>query len=618
MRALALALMAAIRPDPAFVRAERAFMQHDLPAAEQAYREVLAADTATQHRTQAAITLASIAWRVRRDTAAAGDWLRRVPVPGGRFAAMRERAIMRLAFGDVAGARAAADSAARTAVTMAEREAAEVVLGQTAVAPALAARVKGEPLTPAEASVVRTATARLRTVVERAPGALEPARLLIAAAILSENGPAVLTGWRSYYLVAAGDSVSGWLSGPRRVLEARLPALRPGAGTRADRLAIVQALADSRLFPAAAALALAADSGSTAPADADPRAREIVAYARFLADVERTTDEYYRDTLLGASDPSEWRSALIYRGARLWPRLMWGGPVPAFSADGLAAELDRRFGAVVNMGETAGYQDLHYGHRVVDERRTVTQYGHEAAVRFVALDGMVSNGFQSWAWNGRAGHGGWATAETIIQVRPLYAEGPRKVWRRLHDAAAQGEAVQRLDSDSAADLSRARGTPVAYFPGLAARLERDGHRYLLDSLERTGLRGAALEAAFTRELGRVEVESSIFAHEGRHAIDASDSELSAEEREYRAKLSQVVFAPVPQLALDGILDGTVGDATPHGQANRRVLEGVLGWITNHAREIAGLDPRLPLLLQLPLLTEYQVREAFQSLDPLAR
>jgi hypothetical protein len=254
----------------------------------------------------------------------------------------------------------------------------------------------------------------------------------------------------------------------------------------------------------------------------------------------------------------------------------------------------------------------------VDQRRTVTQYGHEAAVRFVALDGMVSNGFQSWAWNGRAGHGGWATAETIIQVRPLYAEGPRKVWRRLHDAAAQGEAVRRRDSDSTADLSRARGTPVAYFPGLAARLERDGHRYLLDSLERTGLRGAALEAAFTRELGRVEVESSIFAHEGRHAIDASDSELTAEEREYRAKLSQVVFAPVPQLALDGILDGTVGDATPHGQANRRVLEGVLGWMTQHAREIAGLDHRLPLLLQLPLLTERQFREAFQSLDPLAR
>ena len=607
MTLLAVALLAGFGSDPAFVRAERAFMQHDLPGAEQAYQEVLATDTATPHRTQAAVTLASIAWRVRRDTAAAQAWLRRAPLPDAGFAIMRERAIMRLAFGDVAGARATADSAARKATTAAERDDAEAVLGRTAVEPALAARVRGDALTAAAMSLVRSSAARLRAVVERTPGALELARLLIGAAILSENGPAALTGWRSYYLVAAGDPKSGWLSGPRKVLEAELPALRPGAGTPENRRAIVQALADSRFFAAAAALA-----------GADPRACEIVAYARFLTDVERTTDEYYRNTLLGASDPAAWRSALIHRGARLWPWLVWEGPAPAFTAETLAAELDRRFGAVINLGETAGYQDLHYGHRVVDERRTVTQYGHEAAIRFVALDGIVSNGFQSWAWNGRAGHGGWATAETIIQVRPLYAEGPRKVWRRLQDTVEQREAARRIESDSTADVSRARATPVAYFPGLAARLERRGHRYLLDSLARSGLQGTALEAAFTRELGRIEVESSIFAHEGRHAIDAPNGELSAEEREYRAKLSQVVFAPLAMLALDGILDATIGDPTPHGQANRRVLEGVLDWMTGHAREIAGFDGELPVLLQLPQLTDGQLRAAFQSLDPLAR
>jgi hypothetical protein len=618
MRAAVVALLAAVGSDPAFVRAERAFMQHDLVGAEQAYREVLAGDTVTAHRIQAATTLAGIAWRVRRDTTAASGWLRRVPQPRGRFAAMRERAIMRLAFGDAAGARAAADSAVRAAATADEREDAEAVLGRTAVDPALAARLAGDPLTRAESSALRSATARLQGVVERTPGALEPARLLIVAAILSETGPAVLTGWKSYYLVAAGDSATGRLTAPRKVLEARVPVLSPGGSTGEDRLAIVHALAESRLFSAAAALALARAPGSTPLADTDPRAREIVAYARFLTDVERTTDEYYRQTLLGESHPADWRSALIYRGARLWPRLAWEGPVPAFSPAALAAELDRRFGAVINLGETAGYQDLHYGHRVVDERRTVRQYGHEAAIRFVALDGIVSNGFQSWAWNGRAGHGGWATAETIVQVRPLYAEGPRKVWRRLQDPVARREAALRLEGDSAADDIRARGTPVAYFPGLAARLERDGHRYLFDSLAQGGRRGAALEAAFTRELGRVEVESSIYAHEGRHAIDASDPELSPEEREYRAKLSQLVFAPVPRLALDGILDGTVGDPTPHGQANRRVLEGVLGWMTEHAREISGLDSARPLLLQLPRLTDRQFRAAFQSLDPLAR
>jgi hypothetical protein len=614
---LLLALFGSIHADPAFVRAERAFMQHDLAGAERAYREVLASDTAVGHRIQAAVTLASLAWRVRRDTAAANRWLRRAPDPRGRFATVRERALMRLAFGDLRGARAAADSAIDTATSSGEREDAVTVLGRTAIEPALAVRLTGEAPPGDQSGTIRTATRRLLASVSDAPGALEPARLLLAGAVLIEDGPAALAGWSSYYLVAAGDRSTGWLAGPRRVLESYLPGLRPGSLTAAERRQLVQALADSRLFTAAAALAVAPGSDGRRPAEVDPSAHDVVVYARFLTDVERTTDEYYRRTMLGEAGPAAWRSALIHRGARLWPRLAWTGSPPAFTPPGLVAELDRRFGALVNLGQTAGYEDLHYGHRVVDERRTVVQYGREAAVRFVALDGIVSNGFQSWAWNGRAGHGGWATAETIVQVRPLYAEGPRKSWRKLQDPEARREAALRVAADSAADVLRGRTTPVAYFPGLAARLERDGHRHLLDSLTAAGLSGAELEAAFTRELGRVEVESSIFAHEGRHAIDAAIAELTAEDREFRAKLSQVVVAPLPRLAFDGIIDGTVGDPTPHGQANRRVLEGVLDWMTARTDILPGLDPGAPLLLQLPRLTDAQLRAAFQSLDPFA-
>jgi hypothetical protein len=41
-------------------------------------------------------------------------------------------------------------------------------------------------------------------------------------------------------------------------------------------------------------------------------------------------------------------------------------------------------------------------------------------------------------------------------------------------------------------------------------------------------------------------------------------------------------------------------------------------MTAHARTIAGLHPGAPLLPQLPLLTDAQLRAAFQSLDPFAR
>ena len=290
-------------------------MRHDLAGAERAYREVLATDTVTRHRIQAAVTLANLAWRVRGDTAAANQWLRRAPSPGGGFAALRERALMRLANGDAAGARAAGDSALAAAMTDAEREEAAAVYGRSAIEPALTARLAGEPLTTAARDAVGDAMTRLRSTVEQAPGALEPARLLLVGAILTEQGAPALAGWRSYYLVAAGDSSSGLLAAPRRVLESLLPRLTPGNGSDDERLTLIRALSDSRVFEAAAALARTPAAGGRIPADLDAGAREIVAYARFLEDVERATDEFYRATLLGAPRPAEWRSGLIHRGA---------------------------------------------------------------------------------------------------------------------------------------------------------------------------------------------------------------------------------------------------------------------------------------------------------------
>ncbi|HET8624213.1 MAG TPA: hypothetical protein VFM14_11660 [Gemmatimonadales bacterium] len=616
MIALSIVLAGIVPSDPPFVRAERAFMQHELAAAEKAYREVMAEDTVTDHRIEAAATLANIAWRVHQDTGSANRWLARMPLPRGRFATVRERVLMRLAFGNAAGAQAAAEKRLPSAITASERQEAVSLKARAVIEPALTARLAGQPIPRRDQAAIEARVSELLPLVEGAPGLLEPARLLLAGAILSANGPAALTAWRSYYLVGTGDSASAPLAAPRQALDTLLPRLRRGLASPEITLATVRALAGSRWFAAAAALALGSDQAAMDSMPAD--VAEVIAYARFVADVQRTTDEYYRRTLLGTSDSAAWRSALVYRGARLWPRLVWTGPPPVYDAAALATELARRFGAIVNVGTTAGYEDLHYGHSVLDARREVRQYGREATVRFVALDALVSNGFQSWAWNGRAGHGGWANAEMIVQVRPLYAVEPLEVWGALHDSTGRREEALRIASDSAADLARARTTAVAYFPGLAARLERDGRRALLDSLAGAGLTGTELEAAFTRELGSATVESSIFAHEGRHAIDAADPDLSTEEREFRAKLSQVAFAPYPRLAFDGIVDANLGDRTPHGQANRRVLEGVLAWMNVHAGDVTGLDRSRPLLLQLTKLSDQQLRAAVRSIDPLAR
>ena len=617
-------------PTP-FEQAQAAFMSHDLTGAEAAYRAVLAADTVAAHRREAATTLAAIAWRVRGDTVAASRVLTEAAsTPWGRFAALLERARMQRESGDPAAARASAVEAEAAAATRSERDEAAESWAAATLEPLLReARRSGASRAPRggvrktdrarDRAALRDVIARLDSLVRRSPGQLEPARLLILAGALESDVPALFAGWRSYYLIETGDTLTGLLAEPRRRLrEAAAAAVAGRRPSARERAAIVRALADSRLFAAAAVVALAPGTGGSTLAARDPHAREIVAYASFLDTVTRITDQYYRETALGRGSKNSWMAGLDAATRALWPRLVWAGPPARFSLDSASVQLDRRFGAVINLGETAGYQDLHFGHRVLDERRTVLQYGHSGSVRFVALDAIVSNGFQSWAWDGRAQHGGWGNKDQIVQIRPAYVDAPVRAWREVTDPTTVRRTADEIRADSVADLSRARETLVAYFPSAAGRLRRDGLLALLDSLRGAGFTGVELETAFEREVGAAMLESSIFAHEGRHAIDdALGIQLSSEEKEYRAKLSEVAFASHPKINLGGIISPNAGDDTPHGKANLRVMRGLDLWMREHAAEIARLDSSAPLLPQLPLLTDAQLKAAFGSLDPLA-
>jgi hypothetical protein len=143
----------------------------------------------------------------------------------------------------------------------------------------------------------------------------------------------------------------------------------------------------------------------------------------------------------------------------------------------------------------------------------------------------------------------------------------------------------------------------------------------MDDLAKRGVTSSepeALEREFLVGIDRTIFESSIVAHEGRHAIDKRiNSRFSGSEMEFRAKLSQVVFATYPRLAMDGIMSGNIGDETPHGQANLKAVKGVVAWMEAHAGEIEGFDEDRPTLPQFDRLTDEQIKATFAAQDPLA-
>src|SRR5262249_5622283 len=142
------------------------------------------------------------------------------------------------------------------------------------------------------------------------------------------------------------------------------------------------------------------------------------------------------------------------------------------------------FGAYITIGETSGILDLHYGHVFIDDARTIEQYGHRASIRRIAIDRMVDNGYESWVWDGRQQHGGWAKEDRIYQVRPGYADGALGEWNLHTDPVRSAEEQARAARLTAGDDEIARREPTAYLPGLAARLDWQGPANVLERARR--------------------------------------------------------------------------------------------------------------------------------------
>jgi hypothetical protein len=370
-----------------------------------------------------------------------------------------------------------------------------------------------------------------------------------------------------------------------------------------DQLAVCLALAQSRLYPEAGWVA--------SRLQARTETAEIRAYADFLGEVSQLSQDHYALCARGGGDRAALVTSFGAACGRLAARLTWApGTEPQPGEAGwprLQEALGARFGTFATLGVTGGVFDLHMGHVIRDERLPIRQYGRSAPdYRLITLDFEVSNGFESWLWDGRAAHGGWSRPEGMYR----WATSPN-LGRRLWESLQAG-----LPSEEK-DLAAAQRTPIAFFPSLRARLERRGAEALRASLGTQPSR-----EAFDRASEENAFRTAFVAHEGRHALDRGAwwrrLLLNASDLETRAKLSEIAFAPHPHLAFGGILDLNVGDATPHGQANLRVLRGLADWVSRHRTEVRGYRAEVPPLFNLSALSEEQLRQAARSLDPWSR
>jgi hypothetical protein len=593
------------------LQGEVALQRQEIRAAMDAFQDA-ARDTSARRRAAAERMLGLIDWRFYKDDGGArfhfGTALAtRSDTPAtliemARLATVEGRYREAFALADRARVSARDDLAHRGAILQ---------MADAVSESALTARLGDEPGSRAErvdTAAAAAAVDALSQLLRETPGRAEEAEKLLLAALEAGDGTAAARAVHSYFLIDVGESTLHTAL-PRTVaeLERELPSWRGDDTPRAARTQLADLLVRARLMDAAA---LVTPPGAHT---------DIIPYVQYCRRIAREAEEYYRRSLVGGARRDELTRSYIHATHDLWPRLTWKGAPPKFFPAAGDLELSRRFGTLLELGITGGYYDMHMGHVIAEGEQTVSQYGHSARVRFIILDGMVTNGLQSWAWDDAGGHGGWQRRDTVVQVRPIFVEHAVSLWVSA-DPARRAHEQRNIALDSAMDWQLAATDSIAYLPGVAARLRRDGRDALIDSLRSAGVPDSLLGATFVRVTSRLMRESSIVAHEGRHAIDDTEktARFSTAEREFRAKLSEIAFAARPKIVMSSIMHPNIGDATPHGRANARVMLGLIRWMRRHASMIPGLDVGRPILPQLPLLTDAQLRQAFRSMDPLAR
>jgi hypothetical protein len=544
-----------------------ALTRRDVKGAETAFRRGTTADNPLI-RPAAWQWLGHVAWKFRGDTTAAKRYLNRALVEA------RDSSQILLEIARLNGARKRYHDAVRVAYDAmsrsgdAERRGVAVrTLVELAVDGAFAGR-RAAIADSVDLTVVAVARDTLARRVARFPGRGTDARALIDAAALLGDSAAALSGIQSYYRLGQDLIFFDFSTIPQR--------LRHGQ------------------FHESAALYLRATRENLGSAEWS----ELIAYAGFLHDVRAAVESVYRAELAGVARVGDVSRAINLHGRRLWPRLQHRGKPADFYPAALYRAIAQRFGTSISVERSRGVDELYLGHWI--------QGRPSNSGMLVVMDAFVASGIDNWLLDGTGGRAGWVSADTVYERRSAFTETPFRALLALTDPQTIPGELFRITRDSVGDIERARRDSLGYFPGVAARVFRSGAQALLDSVK--------TPEAFTRAMFDNLTHTSIELHEGRHRSDArANPSMSPAEAEFRAKLDEVTGAALPRLAFTAILSPTIGDSSPHGQANRRIMIGLNRWIRQNGVSIAGYDARVPALLQLPLLTDAQLRAAVNSM-----
>ena len=438
-------------------------------------------------------------------------------------------------------------------------------------------------------------------------------QLNIELGLLSSTPECAFDGWQSYFWLAKEQTPPALLKDFPNARELFQRALAPDANLK-DQVELLRMLLRAGFFREAERFAMLHSVAQKAKARQASDWSSIEAYFRFHDAVERTTLTHYRRLAHGKDDGEAYQTEITRLIDQTAAKL-----AAQVNTDNASAKdvLRRAWGLHFTVGLTGGYMSLHLGHVIENTHENIAQHGRTGAVERIVLENMLSNGYESWLWDGWAQAGGWAEAGArLIQVRTSYVGSVFTALGLRPGRAARARADAELLELRKRDDEILKMKQLADLPGLAERLRLQSIDQIVSDMKSAG---EADDNAFQGRYWRALIGATITIHEGRHVLDqmqyTGEQALSSEELEYRAKLSELQFGEYPRLSLSKMVNGQIGGESNHGKANTRILKEIGIWITGNAASVEGFDSNKPVLSQIDKLNDKQFRVFACSRDP---
>ena len=594
---------------PSLQEAASAYFQMQVPQSEAMFKAILDDPAAPAgDKAGAARGLARIQWLMDADAKGAEATLDRGVAAGAdlcRTTGFYVR-VLREAGEAEAGARMA-ERRAGDCPGAAQGDRLLIERGKADLAWAAAAGADGAPRDAALADA-RAALAGISKVGLLAPDA---ARLKLGLALQRADADAALGAWRDFFWLTDHNAPASFRTDDAAVAALFAGALGPTARLAdevgLERLLIRGGFLDEALrFDAHRRVA----ERVAERAAGDPAYRPVALYFAFRRRFDAATLSFNRAYAHGHRDTAAYYAEVTRILADTAAGVGGGDPKSA---------LREAYGLHWMIGATGGVASVHMGHVVDDTRYKVDQFGRQGDLAFLSIDNMVSNGYQSWLWDGIAATGGWSEGAGIVQIRASYTPSALEALASFDPVVARRDAAE-MASLEARDAEALKSRPVAFLPALQRRLTRQGRDQVAARARVQAQRtGEPYERTFVKVYWDAMVGHSISIHEGRHALDHiqfhGPATLTSAELEFRAKLSELELADLPRMPLAVILSADIGDQTPHGVADTRIMEGLGAWIAAHPREVSGYDPKVPAAQQIDKLTDAQIRAIAHRLDP---